>query len=73
MIALIQSLKEELTVVLVEHDMEAVFALADRMTVLVQGAVLATGSVERSAPMPRSSWPTWARRKRNECIAGSGR
>ncbi len=46
MIALIQSLKEELTVVLVEHDMEAVFALADRMTVLVQGAVLATGSVE---------------------------
>jgi ABC-type branched-subunit amino acid transport system ATPase component len=55
MIALIQSLKEELTVVLVEHDMEAVFALADRMTVLVQGAVLATGSVERSAPMPRSS------------------
>ncbi|NQE49385.1 ABC transporter ATP-binding protein [Herbaspirillum rubrisubalbicans] len=46
MIALIQALKQELTVVLVEHDMDAVFALADRITVLVQGAVLATGSVE---------------------------
>jgi len=46
MIALIQSLKQELTVVLVEHDMDAVFALADRITVLVQGAVLATGSVD---------------------------
>ncbi len=31
---------------LVEHDMDAVFALADRITVLVQGAVLATGSVD---------------------------
>jgi branched-chain amino acid transport system ATP-binding protein len=46
MIELIQSLKKELTVVLVEHDMDAVFALADRITVLVQGAVLATGSVD---------------------------
>ncbi|MDY7577186.1 ABC transporter ATP-binding protein [Herbaspirillum sp. RTI4] len=46
MIVLIQSLKQELTVVLVEHDMDAVFALADRITVLVQGAVLATGTVD---------------------------
>jgi branched-chain amino acid transport system ATP-binding protein len=46
MIALIQSLKTDLTVVLVEHDMDAVFALADQITVLVQGAVLATGSVD---------------------------
>jgi len=45
MIALIASLKTELTVVLVEHDMDAVFALADRITVLVQGAVLASGTV----------------------------
>ena len=45
MIALIESLKTELTVVLVEHDMDAVFALADRITVLVQGAVLASGTV----------------------------
>ena len=45
MIALIASLKQQHTVVLVEHDMEAVFALADRITVLVQGAVLASGSV----------------------------
>ena len=46
MIDLIGSLKQELTVILVEHDMDAVFALADRITVLVQGAVLATGSVD---------------------------
>ncbi|MEM1040938.1 MAG: ABC transporter ATP-binding protein, partial [Pseudomonadota bacterium] len=29
-----------------EHDMDAVFALADRLTVLVYGRVLTTGSVE---------------------------
>jgi branched-chain amino acid transport system ATP-binding protein len=32
------------TIVLVEHDMEAVFALADRITVLVYGRVIASGS-----------------------------
>lgn len=46
MVGLIHSLKEELTVVMVEHDMEAVFSLADRITVLVQGAVLTTGTVD---------------------------
>ena len=33
----------ELTIVLIEHDMEAVFALADRITVLVYGRVIASG------------------------------
>jgi branched-chain amino acid transport system ATP-binding protein len=46
MVGLIRSLKDELTVVMVEHDMEAVFSLADRITVLVQGAVLVTGTVD---------------------------
>jgi branched-chain amino acid transport system ATP-binding protein len=46
MIALIQSLKKDMTIVLVEHDMDAVFALADKITVLVQGAVLVTGTVD---------------------------
>jgi branched-chain amino acid transport system ATP-binding protein len=43
MVALIESLKGSLTIVLVEHDMDAVFRLADRVSVLVAGRVLATG------------------------------
>lgn len=41
---LIQSLKQQTTLLLIEHDMEAVFSLADRITVLVEGSVIATGS-----------------------------
>jgi branched-chain amino acid transport system ATP-binding protein len=44
MVALLRELKTELTILLVEHDMEAVFALADRITVLVYGRVIATGA-----------------------------
>jgi branched-chain amino acid transport system ATP-binding protein len=43
MVAMLRALKSEVTILLVEHDMEAVFALADRITVLVYGRVLATG------------------------------
>jgi len=43
---LIRRLKEEMTILLVEHDMEAIFALADRITVLVYGEIIATGTVE---------------------------
>jgi branched-chain amino acid transport system ATP-binding protein len=43
-IRLLDRLKSELTIVLVEHDMEAVFALADRVSVLTYGRVIATGS-----------------------------
>jgi branched-chain amino acid transport system ATP-binding protein len=42
MVELLQELRREVTIVLVEHDMNAVFALADRITVLVYGRVIAS-------------------------------
>src|SRR5882724_5749755 len=42
MVKLLRELRKEVTIVLVEHDMEAVFALADRITVLVYGRVIAS-------------------------------
>jgi branched-chain amino acid transport system ATP-binding protein len=44
MVALLQRLKEAHAILLVEHDMDAVFALADRLTVMVNGQVIATGT-----------------------------
>jgi branched-chain amino acid transport system ATP-binding protein len=44
-IALLRRIAEKHTIVLIEHDMDAVFSIADRITVLVNGAVLETGAV----------------------------
>ncbi|MBX6327874.1 MAG: ABC transporter ATP-binding protein [Pseudolabrys sp.] len=44
MVEMLRALKAELTILLVEHDMEAVFALADRITVMVYGRVIASGN-----------------------------
>jgi branched-chain amino acid transport system ATP-binding protein len=46
MVSMLRDLKKELTILLVEHDMEAVFALADRITVLVYGRAIASGKPE---------------------------
>ena len=46
MVTLIESLRSEMAILLIEHDMDAVFRLADRLTVLVQGKVLMTGTAD---------------------------
>ena len=43
---LLAELKKEAPILLVEHDMDAVFALADRISVLVYGEIIATGTVD---------------------------
>jgi branched-chain amino acid transport system ATP-binding protein len=44
MIALLAGLKRTQTMILVEHDMDAVFRLADRISVLVYGRIVASGT-----------------------------
>jgi branched-chain amino acid transport system ATP-binding protein len=46
MVALLQALRRETTLLLVEHDMDAVFRLADRITTLVAGRVIVSDTPE---------------------------
>jgi branched-chain amino acid transport system ATP-binding protein len=46
MVALVERIRAQVAVLLVEHDMDAVFRLADRISVLVSGRVIATGAPE---------------------------
>ena len=46
LVGILRGLKQRYTIVLVEHDMQAVFAMADRISVLVYGRVIATGTPE---------------------------
>lgn len=58
MITLIRNLKPGRGVLLVEHDMDAVFALADRLTVMADGQVIASGSPDhvRNHPAVRAAY-----------------
>jgi len=42
----LDTLRQRAPILLVEHDMDAVFALADRISVLVYGEIIATGTAE---------------------------
>ncbi|WP_195819012.1 ABC transporter ATP-binding protein [Roseobacter sp. MH60115] len=54
----LDGLRSEAPILLVEHDMDAVFALADRISVLVYGKVIATGTAEeiKSDPAVREAY-----------------
>ena len=54
----LDGLRREAPILLVEHDMDAVFALADRISVLVYGRVIATGKVDdiRNNPEVRRAY-----------------
>src|SRR5215208_5390459 len=58
MVALLARLKDRFAIVLVEHDMDAVFALADRISVMVYGRVIATGAPDaiRADPEVRRAY-----------------
>ena len=58
MVDLLAKLKGKVTIVLVEHDMDAVFALADSISVLVYGQIVATGSADeiRIDPVVRAAY-----------------
>lgn len=58
MVGLLKELRGEHAILLVEHDMDAVFSLADVITVLVNGKLLETGTPEqiRNSPAVREAY-----------------
>lgn len=58
MLGLLQDLRRDHAILLVEHDMDAVFRIADRITVMVNGSVIASGTPDevRANPEVRSAY-----------------
>jgi branched-chain amino acid transport system ATP-binding protein len=58
MLAMLEALKSEHAILLVEHDMDAVFRIADRVTVMVNGVVIAsdTPAAIRSNPQVQTAY-----------------
>ena len=57
MIALIRRVRSATTILLIEHDVDAVFRLADRVSVMVDGRLIASGPPGWSGVTPRWSGP----------------
>jgi branched-chain amino acid transport system ATP-binding protein len=57
-ISLIEKIKSSASIFLIEHDMDTVFRLADRISVLVNGVLIATGTPEeiRSDPQVKAAY-----------------
>lgn len=58
LIALLSTIKGQIPMLLIEHDMDAIFRLADRVSVLVEGKVVVTGTPEaiRNDPAARAAY-----------------
>ncbi len=54
----LEEIRPEIPILLIEHDMDAVFRLADRITVLVGGAAILSGSVDeiRASTLVREAY-----------------
>ncbi|UXM96434.1 ABC transporter ATP-binding protein [Bartonella sp. HY329] len=58
MVKLLLEIKKHVGILLIEHDMDAVFQLADRISVLVYGQIIATGSIDdiRNNPLVKTAY-----------------
>lgn len=58
LIGFLDHLRQQAPILLIEHDMDAVFSLADRISVLVYGEIIATGTVDdiRNNPVVRTAY-----------------